>query len=175
MTRRRIDANLAGSKPDNSTKGGNEMMLKRIVIAVVLCLFVAVPAFAQKTTPEQAKKLVEQAVAYMKANGEEKAIKEFNDPKGQFAKGDAYIFVLDLDGVLRANVARPELVGKYALDLPDSKGKFHRKEMIELAKKQGSGWVEYNQKNPATGKDEAKISYIEKVGNFVLGCGAYLP
>ena len=47
------------------------MLLKRVVIAVVLCLFVAVPAFAQKTTPEQAKKLVEQAVAYMKANGEE--------------------------------------------------------------------------------------------------------
>jgi cytochrome c len=152
-----------------------KMLLKRMVIAVVLCLFVAVPAFAQKTTPDQAKKLVEQAVAYVKANGEEKAVKEFNDPKGQFTKGDAYIFVLGFDGVLKANVARPELVGKNVLNSPDSKGKFHRKEMIELANKKGSGWVEYNQKNPATGKDEAKISYIEKVDNFIVGCGAYLP
>ena len=149
------------------------MLLKRVVIAVVLCMFVAVPAFAQKTTPEQAKKLVEQAVAYMKANGEEKAIKEFSDPKGQFTKGDAYIFVLGLDGVLRANVARPELVGKNVLNSPDSKGKFHRKEMVELANSKGSGWVEYNQLNPATKKDEPKISYIQKVGNLIIGCGAY--
>jgi cytochrome c len=150
-----------------------KMLLKRVVIAVVLCLFVAVPAFAQKTTPEQAKKLVEQAVAYMKANGEEKAIKEFSDPKGQFTKGDAYIFVLGLDGVLRANVARPELVGKNVLNSPDSKGKFHRKEMVELANSKGSGWVEYNQLNPATKQDEPKISYIQKVGNLIIGCGAY--
>ena len=149
------------------------MLLKRVVIAVVLCMFVAVPAFAQKTTPEQAKKLVEQAVAYMKANGEEKAIKEFSDPKGQFTKGDAYIFVLGLDGVLRANVARPELVGKNVLNSPDSKGKFHRKEMVEVANSKGSGWVEYNQLNPATKQDEPKISYIQKVGNLILGCGAY--
>ena len=149
------------------------MLLKRVVIAVVLCLFAAVPAFAQKTTPEQAKNLVEQAVAYMKANGEEKAIKEFSDPKGQFTKGDAYIFVLGLDGVLRANVARPELVGKNVLNSPDSKGKFHRKEMVELANSKGSGWVEYNQLNPATKQDEPKISYIQKVGNLIIGCGAY--
>jgi len=149
------------------------MLLKRVVIAVVLCLFVAVPAFAQKTPPEQAKKLVEQAVAYMKANGEEKAIKEFSDPKGQFTKGDAYIFVLGLDGVLRSNVARPELVGKNVLNSPDSKGKFHRKEMVELANSKGSGWVEYNQLNPATKQDEPKISYIQKVGNLIIGCGAY--
>ena len=149
------------------------MLLKRVVIVVVLCLFVAVPAFAQKTTPEQAKKLVEQAVAYMKANGEEKAIKEFSDPKGQFTKGDAYIFVLGLDGVLRANVARPELVGKNVLNSPDSKGKLHGKEMVELAKSKGSGWVEYNQLNPATKQDEPKISYIQKVGNLIIGCGAY--
>ena len=149
------------------------MLLKRVVIAVVLCLFVAVPAFAQKTTPEQAKKLVEQAVAYMKANGEEKAIKEFSDPKGQFTKGDAYIFVLGLDGVLRANVARPELVGMNVLNSPDSKGKFHRNEMVEVANSKGSGWVEYNQLNPATKQDEPKISYIQKVGNLIIGCGAY--
>jgi signal transduction histidine kinase len=75
----------------------------------------------------------------MKANGEEKAIKEFSDPKGQFTKGDAYIFVLGLDGVLRANVARPELVGMNVLNSPDSKGKFHRKEMVEVANSKGSG------------------------------------
>jgi cytochrome c len=151
-------------------------MLKNVAIAVILCLFVAVSVFAQqKATPEEAKQLVEKAVAYVKANGEEKALKEFNNPKGEFTKGDMYIFVLDPNGVLLANVNLPKLVGTNVLNSPDSKGKLHRKEMVELAKKQGSGWVEYNQLNPVTKKDEAKISYIEKVGNLIVGCGAYLP
>ena len=157
-----------------SLKGGDEKMCEKVIIAVILCLFVAASVSAQqRSTPEEAKKLVEQAVAYVKANGEEKAIKEFNDPKGEFFKGDLYIFVLDLKGVLLANAALPKLVGKNVFNSPDSKGKLHRKEMIELANKKGSGWVEYYQKNPATGKDEAKISYVEKMDNLIVGCGAY--
>lgn len=40
-------------------KGGNKTMLKKVAIAVVLCLFVAVSVSAQKRgTPEEAKNLV---------------------------------------------------------------------------------------------------------------------
>jgi cytochrome c len=126
-------------------------------------------------TPAQAKKLVEKAVAYVKANGEEKALKEFNNPNGEFVKGDLYVFALDPKGVLLANVNLPKLVGTNVYNAPDSKGKLHRKEMVDLASSQGSGWVEYNQLNPKTKKDEAKISYVQKVGNLIVGCGAYLP
>ncbi len=36
--------------------------------------------------------MVEKAAAYVQANGKEKALKEFNNPKGQFVKGELYIF-----------------------------------------------------------------------------------
>ncbi|MGZ3594995.1 MAG: cache domain-containing protein, partial [Syntrophales bacterium] len=60
-------------------------------------------------------------------------------------------------------------------NVPDVKGKLHRKEMVDLANSQGSGWVEYYQVNPKTKKQEAKISYVQKVGNIIVGCGAYQP
>jgi cytochrome c len=115
-------------------------MTRKLLIAVVLCLFVAVSAFAQQRgTPEEAKMLVEKAVAYVKANGEERALKEFNNPKGEFVKGDLYIFVFDPKGVLLANTYLPHLVDKNVYNTPDSKGKLNRKEMVDLANSKGSG------------------------------------
>jgi hypothetical protein len=52
------------------------MILKKVAIAAVLCMFVVISASAQQRgTPEETKMLVEKAVAYVKANGEEKALK----------------------------------------------------------------------------------------------------
>jgi cytochrome c len=74
-----------------------------------------------------------------------------------------------------ANTNLPHLVGKHVYNTPDSKGKLNRKEMVDLANSKGSGWVDYHQLNPVTKKQEAKISYVQKVGNLILGCGAYKP
>jgi signal transduction histidine kinase len=152
-------------------------MFKKVMISIFICLFVVTSVYAAEKpgTPAEAKKLVGKAVAYVKANGEEKALKAFNNPKGEFVKGDLYVFALDPKGVMLANVNLAKLVGTSVYNLPDSKGKLHRKEMVDLANSQGSGWVEYNQVNPKTKKDEAKISYVQKVGNMIVGCGAYLP
>ena len=56
-------------------------MVKKLMISVLICLFpMAWGNAAQKATPEDAKKMVEQAIAYVKANGQEKALKELNNP-----------------------------------------------------------------------------------------------
>lgn len=152
-------------------------MFRKVMMSIFICLFVVTSVYAaeKRSTVMDAKKMVEKAVAYVKANGEEKAVKEFNNPKGKFVKGDLYIFALDPKGVSLANPNLPKLVGTNLYDKPDSKGKLHRKEMVYVANSQGSGWVTYHQLNPTTKKDEAKISYIQKVGNLIIGCGAYLP
>ncbi|MGZ3577880.1 MAG: cache domain-containing protein [Syntrophales bacterium] len=152
-------------------------MFKKVMISIFICLFVVTSLYAaeKRATPAEAKKLVEKAAAFVAANGEEKALKEFNTPKGEFVKGDLYVFAFDPKGVLLANVNLPKLVGTNLYNEPDSKGKLNRKEYIDLANSQGSGWVEYYQVNPKTKKQEAKISYVQKVGNIIVGCGAYLP
>ena len=151
------------------------MMPKKVAIAAVLCLFVAGFVYAQERgTPSQAKALVEQAVAYVKANGEAQAIKEFNNSKGKFAKGDLYVFAYDLKGVMKGH-PNPKLLGQNLYNEPDSKGKLFRKEIVDLANSRGSGWVEYTYMNPKIKKEEAKITYFQKEGNLIVCCGAYLP
>jgi cytochrome c len=42
-----------------------------------------------------------------------------------------------------------------------------------MAKAKGTGWVDYRYKNPQTGKIESKTTYLQKVGDMILCCGAY--
>lgn len=161
------------------------------MVTIFICLFAVSSVHAQQRgTPVEAKKLVEKAVAYVKANGEDKALKEFSKPGGKFfkeeeylfgydlnevLKDDLYIFAYDLKGVLMANSAVPKLVGKNLYNEPDSKGKLFRKEIVDLANSRGSGWVDYTYINPVTKQEETKITYFQKVGNLIVCCGAYLP
>ena len=45
--------------------------------------------------------------------------------------------------------------------------------MIDLATSKGSGWVDYRWVDPADKKIEQKSSFIERVGDFVVGVGFY--
>ncbi|SDC77823.1 Methyl-accepting chemotaxis protein (MCP) signalling domain-containing protein, partial [Desulfurella multipotens] len=87
-----------------------------------------------------------------------------------------YIFVVDRDGILLADRADPSLEGKNVLDFKDANGKYIFKEIISTALKQGSGYVEYNFKNPSTNKIDRKVTYVryDKDFGFILGTGFYL-
>ena len=145
------------------------------VSACFLFLFFA-GVFAQVAYADKAadaKAMVEKAAAYLKANGKEKAFAEFTNPKGQFTKGELYIYVLNLTGTLLAHGSNPKLVGKDMSGLRDSDGKFFIKDMIEGAKTKGSGWSDYKWANPSTNKIEEKSTYFLKSNDVILGCGIY--
>ncbi|MEW6518352.1 MAG: cache domain-containing protein [Thermodesulfobacteriota bacterium] len=122
---------------------------------------------------DEARAMVEKAAALVKAEGKDKALVEIGNPQGQFVKGELYVFAYDLTGTMVAHPVNPKLVGKNLLEVPDAGGKLFRKEIIELAKTKGSGWVDYKYKNPQTGKVENKTTYIMKEGEVVLCCGIY--
>jgi len=150
------------------------MMRKIIVIAAILCLFIATAVFAQQRgTPDEAKMLVGKAIVYIKTNGQEKAFAEFNNPKGKFVDRDLYITVYDLKGNCLARGANPELLGKSLIGAKDPDGKFFIKERMELAKTKGSGWQDYKFTNPLTKKVESKTFYFERYKDIVFGSGAY--
>ena len=124
-------------------------------------------------TADQAKTLVNKAVAFYKANGKDKAIAAFNNPKGEFVKGDLYIFMMDSNCNTLAHGANPKLVGKNVAELKDADGKLFMQAMRDTAKK-GGGWVDYKWSNPTTKKVQAKTSYIMPLGNgLFVGCGVY--
>ena len=84
---------------------------------------------------------------------------------GDWRDGDLYVFVIDKTGTWRASGARPELIGtKVDLDKPMVK------EMLAIDK---SAWVDYKFKSPADNQEHDKSSYIVRVGDFLVGAGAY--
>ncbi len=124
-------------------------------------------------TADEASALVKKAVAYMKANGKEKALAEFNNPKGQFVDRDLYIFVVDMNGLTVANGSNAKIVGKNLLEQKDQNDKYFIKEFIKLGNGAGKGWVDYRWINPVSQKMETKSTYIEKADGLIIGCGVY--
>lgn len=149
-------------------------LLKALLAAFLSCLLFAGPASAASNgTPAEAEAMVKRAVAYIKANGTDKAYDEFTNGKS-FKDRDLYIIVYDLNGKNLAQGANPKLVGKNLIALKDPDGKPLIKMFVDLAKEKGKGWVDnYKFLNPVTQKIENKSMYLERDGDTLVGCGVY--
>jgi len=142
-----------------------------VVMACGIFLFVlTLPAWGGGT-PKEAKALVEKAIAFYKANGKEKALAEFSKPKGQFTKGDLYIFAYNPTGTIIAHGGDPKLVGKDFTGVQDPDGKYFAREFIKIGPE--GGWVDYKWMNYVTKKVDAKTTYLKRIDDVIIGCGAY--
>ena len=150
------------------------MTAMRNVFFVLLTLIFSVTASAGvQGTPDEAVAMVSKAVSYMKANGRDKGFAEFNNPHGRFVDRDLYIFVLDQQGVMVAHGALPKIIGKRVLEMRDADDKYLFKNMLAATGTRTTAWVHYKWPNPATGEIAAKSTYLERVGDLVIGCGTY--
>ena len=123
--------------------------------------------------PDEAKAMAKRAAAYLDAEGPKTAFPTFMTPGSDYYDRDLYVFVLDLKGVLYASGAFPNSIGAVAYDAQDKDGRYFIREMIALAQNEGEGWIEYDLMHPCTGEMTPKISYVIKVGPFVVGVGAF--
>jgi cytochrome c len=134
---------------------------------------IAVGFYIPRATPEQAKTLLDQAVAAVTANPRT-AFAAFNDLNGKFVQDDIYVFVIDLtDNKFRAHGANSRFAGTDALDLKDPTGKPIVQEMIAIAREKGQGSLDYKWRNPVTEKIESKHTQLRKVNNYLVGVGYY--
>ena len=144
------------------------------LMMVFICGAFLTAAKVQADDKAEAVKMVKDAAAFYAANGMEKTLDVLNDQKGQFVKGDLYVFAYGFDGTMMANVVKPNLVGQNVLDVPDAVGKKFRQEIVEKAKKDKSGWIDYKTIHPKTKKNEEKSSYCENAGDeIIICCGVY--
>jgi cytochrome c len=161
-------------------------MSKRFVLVAVLLLGVAFTALSATTAPAQAAKpekanaqeaeaMVKKGVAYIKANGRDKALAEINSGQGQFIDRDLYLSVIRLDGTSLAHGANKRLVGKNMIDMKDVDGREFVRERMQLAKTKGSFWQDYKFVNPITRKVEPKTMYCQRLDDFVVCGGIYKP
>jgi signal transduction histidine kinase len=152
--------------------------MKKVLAFTVVIMFLASVGVAmaeEKGTAAEAQTLVKKAVAYMKEVGKEKAIAEFNNPKGQFIYKDLYVWATAMDGTNLSHPYTPALIGKNMMNLKDADGKLFVQERIAIVKAKGKGSIEYRWVNQQTKKVEKKEAYFESVPGMALfvNCGYY--
>ena len=89
---------------------------------------------------------------------------------------DGYFWIKDLNLKMVMHPISPKLNGKDLSSIKDPNGKYVFQEMVDLAKKQGAGLVEYVWRKPGIEEPQSKYSYIEvfKPWGWVIGTGSYL-
>src|SRR5579883_1230218 len=146
-----------------------------LLFAIGAFLAVA-PAFAaDRATKDEAVAMVKKAVAYIKAQGPDKAYAEIDNRTGQFVDRDLYVVVYQLDGKVLAHGGNAKFVGKDMKDAQDVDGKYFVKERIELAQKEPTFWQDYKFMDPTTKKVEPKQMYCERLDNTAVCAGIYKP
>jgi cytochrome c len=129
---------------------------------------------ADPATPEEAKALAERAAAHFNDVGPEKAIADFNDGAAGYVDRELFVVVYDPENRIKGSYGIPALRDKDATLLKDVEGKEFGKEIIAVARSQGTGWVEYRMTNPVTHKVGLKKSWVIGLGgNYVLFAGAF--
>ena len=97
------------------------------------------------------------------------------DPQSEFIFNNNYVFVLNGEGML---LVHPEIEGTNLYNSQDENGKFFIREILEVGREDGSGWVDYWWSKPGEDKPSSKSSYIRQIeidGDiFVVGVGVYL-
>jgi cytochrome c len=141
--------------------------------AAILMMVVAGSSLAADPGAEQAKDLLNKAVAYLEKVGPARAFCAFNDPSGDFHKGPLYVFAINMDGIYFAHSAAPTLLGVSLRDTKDAAGKPFGKNIMQVIASQGEGSVDYMWLNYTTNKVEKKHSFVKRVEDFVLGVGYY--
>ncbi len=159
------------------TRVKEEVTMKRgmgFLLALFCVVGIAGISFGSaKATPREAEVMVKKAVAYIKANGKDKAFAEFSNHNGKFIDKDLYVTVYDMNGKCLCHGQNPKLIGKDLIELKDADGKYFIKERLEVAKSKGKGWQDYKFTNPVTKSIELKSTYFEKHEDIVVACGIY--
>jgi hypothetical protein len=145
--------------------------IKRTPSMLALVLLLAAPvAAAGQATEEEAKTMALKAADYLKSVGPDKALADFSARDGPWHDRDLYVTVQNNRGVMVANGTNPGLIGRDVLELKDPEGKSFNHDIQAIRE---TGWVDFKWQNPVTREIEPKTTFEVRVGNYIIGVGAY--
>ena len=126
-------------------------------------------------SPEDARTLVERAIEFGREHGKAALIAEINKlARGRFIDRDLYLMAISLDqALILASGMTSRVIGLGGAASKDVDGKMFLVEMAQLAKRDGRGWVEYKWNHPVTNEVQTKRTYVARIDDMLIGCGAY--
>lgn len=136
-----------------------------------------VEAFAmfklQQGSADEAIELVTRAAEHRRSAGSrESFLRDITDPGRGFSDRDMYVFVLDANGTYLAFGGNRSKVGTRVQDIAGIDGQGLVDDIINQAHIE-PGWVEYDITNPLTGRVQTKMSFVQLLDDWYLGCGVY--
>lgn len=121
--------------------------------------------------------VVTDAVARIEQDGAA-AFPILRDPAGPFMAKNAYVFVVDPDGLGLVNPGFPILEGRNLIEWRDTTGRQPIREFVAVARASGAGWVDYMWPKPGESMSTQKSAYVRKAkfgtSWLAVGCGVYL-
>ena len=158
------------------------MRVALLILPVMLALGASFGALGDRHPPpshqaEEIEALVNRAAEVLEQQGSE-AYAAFRRKGGGWRYGDVYLFVVDLQGIVLFNAARPNREGRDLLTERDADGKRFHRDFIDVVSRFGSGWVDYMFPRPGQAMAVVKWSYVcsTRVDGVeaLVGAGVYV-
>lgn len=134
--------------------------------------------YTERMEPSFVVDAVAAAVADVERDGEA-AFTRLRDPAGPYLVRDSYVFVADMHGVELVNPAFPTLEGRDLTGVTDAAGRYVVREMLELVRTRGEGWIDYLWPRPGESLVTRKTAYVRGATMqgrpVIVGCALYLP
>lgn len=122
----------------------------------------------------RAQALLTTAVEHVRNNGPEGAA-DFSR-ESAFVDRDLYAYALAMDGTLLGSGGwSAALVGQNVLKEADTHGELFFQRMIEMARQQDRGQIQYYWFNPGGPFDEPKVTDFVRQGDVIVAVGYYPP
>ncbi len=88
---------------------------------------------------------------------------------------DGYFYAYTNDGLNLVHATQPSLIGQDMYDFRDSSGNYLIQNLIRIAEN-GGGYYQYLWQQPSTGKEVAKVGYVEQIADWqwMFGTGLYI-
>jgi cytochrome c len=139
-----------------------KLALSVAVFATCFLSASAAPWAADKPVQSDAQQITLKAAAFIKEKGVDAGRSTF-DADGEFKYGEIYVNVVNDKGLRLIYPPKPAAENMDVLDAQDVDGKYIVKDILEVAKTKGEGWVQYRWMNPATNKIAEKMTYVKAV------------
>lgn len=137
-----------------------------LVLLAVMAIAVAGEDYG---TPEEAKAMLEKAVAEVNKD-QDAAFKMFIEGEGDYKHLDLYVYCGGPDGNFTAH---PKLVGKSLKDLKDKSDKALGEEIYTVAEEGKIAEVAYMWPRPGETEPVEKVAYVTKVKDQICAVGYY--
>ncbi len=119
---------------------------------------------------DEAREMVERAVARIERRGPVAAFAQIHDPQGEFRDRDLFIIVMDYQGYFRAFGVDPAKANHPAVAAPGVNVDELNEKTFRCARA-GGGWLEFKSWHPVTKLPVDKMAYVLPAGaEYIVMC-----